>query len=123
MQLTYLISPPPLSPFQGAFALDPVTGPVTVRAVTPLPANFTASATPAPFILTYIATGAVGGLTATATRSVAVVDPCRSDTASETVQQEFTCLTTLQCSINGRSVGIGVCQSINSIIALLGCQL
>ena len=89
------VSPPPSA---GAFALDPVAGSVPVTLLTPLPSNFTAAVTSAPYSLVYIATSAVGGFMANATRSLVVVDPCLSSSGGT----EFTCPNTLKCSINAK---------------------
>ena len=86
-----------LSP-SGAFALDPVSGSVPVRVLTPLPINFTSAITAAPLALVYTATSSIGGFSSNATRYLSVVDPCSVSSSGS----EFTCSTTMQCSINKR---------------------
>ncbi|KAJ9507832.1 hypothetical protein QJQ45_019262 [Haematococcus lacustris] len=102
--LTLLGDPAPSVPIYspyvdaGCLAVDARDGVVAVRvAGFPDAANWTSTATRPgqPIQLTYTARDRAGN-TASVTRSIKVVDACTAASA-----QEFTCPTSLQCSVNG----------------------
>ena len=84
-----------LHPYLGAYAVDS-SGPIPVRLLTPIPVNFTRTITTESLVLIYVATSSVGQFTSNVTRDVTVFDPCTTATSL----REFTCNTTLKCSVN-----------------------
>ena len=78
----------------GAYASDTASGIIPVTTINLPPSNFTNATTHTPWVVSYIVTGPISGLTATAFRSLSVIDPC--------APAELTCIDTLKCSVNGQ---------------------